>query len=76
MTNLESKQMQRKPLTVTEEKMLEEAIRRHGVVYPCYGKNSFNDCFVDYPNGMKTFWFNTEDNSTHLIKEHCAIVEN
>lgn len=57
-----------KPLTQIEEAMIGRAIARHGVIEPCGSFNTFNECFMDYPNG-KTFWYNTEDHSTHVVRE-------
>jgi hypothetical protein len=35
-------------------------------IYPCGGKRDLTDCFTVIGNKL-VFWFNTEDQSTHLL---------
>ena len=49
-------------------KTYDEAIRVatsiYGKIYPCIGRDTLRDC-VDEKG---YFWFNSENNSTHIIK--------
>ena len=49
-----------------EKEMIEQATSHHGRIYPCAHKGSFTECFTE-DNGLRFFWFNTEDKSTHVI---------
>ena len=46
--------------------LLQKAIETHEKIYPCGGSLSLNDCFTTAGNKLY-FWFNTEDDSTHII---------
>ena len=47
-------------------KMILEATKNYLTIYPCGNKTRLEDCFT--MNGDQLlFWFNTEDQSTHLI---------
>lgn len=35
-------------------------------IYPCGGKSDLGECFTIIGNKL-VFWFNTEDQSTHLL---------
>ena len=35
-------------------------------ISPCSTRRTFNDCFT-VEDGKLYFWFNTEDNSTHIL---------
>jgi hypothetical protein len=47
--------------------MIDEAIKRHGVIYPCCKCESLTDT-VSEINGHYIFWYNDEQGSTHVIK--------
>ena len=50
-----------------EREMVQSALREHAVIYPCSNKNSLRECFTrDRSNCL--FWFNTIDNSTHVLR--------
>jgi hypothetical protein len=51
-----------------KERMIQEAMKRYGAICLPQDKESLSDCFT-CENSMLIFWFNTEDNSTHLIAE-------
>jgi len=49
-----------------------KARKRHTNIYPCGSKKSFGDCFTVV--GLKNkssilFWYDSDDKSTHLVKE-------
>jgi len=46
--------------------LITEAIERYSDISPCSGKKSILDC-ITYYNEEIQLWFNTSDNSTHLI---------
>jgi hypothetical protein len=46
--------------------MISEATQNFATIYPCGNKKTLEDCFT--MNGDQLlFWFNTEDQSTHII---------
>jgi hypothetical protein len=51
-----------------KERMIRQAMTQYGSICPLPHKTSFSDCFT-CGNNTLIFWFNTEDNSTHLIAE-------
>jgi hypothetical protein len=46
--------------------ILLRAIDRYERIYPCSDRNDFNECFT-VEDGRLLFWFNTEDQSTHVM---------
>jgi hypothetical protein len=48
------------------EQLIEQAIQRHRKIYPCANRRDFTECFTVTGNRV-FFWFNTEDQSTHLV---------
>lgn len=46
--------------------MIKEARRTYKNIFPCSNRKSLADCFT-VEGDLLLFWFNTEDNSTHLI---------
>ncbi len=48
--------------------MIESAIDSYSEIYPCVGRESFDECFTVY-DGKLHFWFNTADRTTHLLSE-------
>ena len=52
-----------------EEKLglLKKAIEAHEKIFPCGEASLLEDCFTE--TGEKLFfWFNTEDDSTHIVE--------
>jgi hypothetical protein len=49
-----------------ELQLIAQAHHLHGTIYPCANKPSFRECFTE-DNGLRLFWFNTEDHSTHVL---------
>ncbi|MBD3315574.1 MAG: hypothetical protein GF344_07290 [Chitinivibrionales bacterium] len=47
-------------------RLIEQALMRHKKIYPCANHGNLNDCFTVSGNRI-LFWFNTEDQSTHLV---------
>jgi hypothetical protein len=57
-----------------KEKMIQKALGVHKKIFPCKGKTHINDCFT--VEGQKIiFWFNTEDENTHILFEKIKDVE-
>ena len=51
--------------------MIKQATQRYNHIYPCSKKTSLEECFTIF--GRKCcFWFNTDDNSTHMIVAELA----
>jgi len=48
-------------------RMIKEAKKRYTIIYPVPGK-VLEECFTN-DLGFIIFWFNTKDNSTHVIRE-------
>jgi hypothetical protein len=55
-------------MTELESKLLKKAIDMHSKIYPCSYHKEFKYCFTKENNKLY-FWYNTEDNSTHVIAE-------
>ncbi len=55
-----------------EEKLLKQAQDIYKFITPCGTKQSFDECFTEYGDKL-FFWFDTEDESTHLLIEDIAI---
>lgn len=51
-----------------EQKIMEQALRKYKKIYPCGSKKSLWECFTRY-NDSVLFWFNTEDDTTHMIRQ-------
>jgi hypothetical protein len=49
-----------------ENDLIIQATRRHKKIFPCADKQEFSDCFTRCGNKV-LFWYNTEDNSTHVM---------
>lgn len=49
-----------------EMKLIKKARDKYKKIFPCEGKDSLSECFTTHDNKI-FFWFNTEDQSTHLI---------
>lgn len=49
-----------------EQKLIKQATRKHKKIFPCAHKENLDECFTK-DNGRIMFWFNTEDQSTHVI---------
>ncbi len=55
---------------MSEEKMrlIQRAIEEHERIYPCGNAALLEECFTTNEDRL-LFWFNTEDDSTHLLVE-------
>ncbi len=55
---------------MSEEKMrlIQKAIDEHERIFPCGSAALLDDCFTVNEDKL-LFWFNTEDDSTHLLEE-------
>lgn len=49
-------------------KMIRKAEKLHKKIYPCAQKTQLEDCFTKGKDCI-FLWYNTEDNSTHVISE-------
>ena len=46
--------------------MIQQAIKKYRQIYPCGVRKDLGDCFTIMDDRV-VFWFNTSDNSTHLL---------
>ncbi len=46
--------------------LISNAISKHKRIFPCRGCRSLEECFT-FEKGMVIFWYNTEDESTHML---------
>ena len=46
--------------------LIRKAVNRYEKIFPCGTKSDFSECFTEYKNTL-FLWFNTKDNSTHVI---------
>jgi hypothetical protein len=54
-----------------QQVLIERAKETYQDIYPCSTKSSLEECFTMF--GQKClFWFNTADNSTHMIAAEIA----
>lgn len=49
-----------------EKELIDKATRKHKKIYPCAHKANIADCFTR-DDGRLMLWFNTEDQSTHVV---------
>jgi hypothetical protein len=56
-------------MSQVEERLIKKATRIHKKIYPCAHKKDFADCFTKDDKRIM-FWFNTEDESTHVVAEY------
>lgn len=56
-----------------KEELIQEAIDKYGKIFPAGSKKNLDDCFtiddIDENDHELGFWFNTEDNNTHLLSK-------
>jgi len=53
------------------ERLIQKAIEKHERIRPCADKSEFRECFSVFGNKL-IFWYNTEDDSTHVLMEEMA----
>ena len=49
-----------------KKKMIRQAQKQYQQIYPCMTKKFLGDCFTVEENQI-LFWFNTKDDSTHVL---------
>lgn len=52
-----------------QRRMVSQALKRFGRIYPCGNCATFSRCF-SIEDGQWIFWFNTPDGSTHVEIRH------
>ncbi len=55
-------------MTQTQVQLIKKARSKFGRIYPCGNKSTLSEGF-NTMDGQEVFWFNTEDDSTHAVKE-------
>jgi hypothetical protein len=53
-------------MSALQEKLIDQAREAYQQIFPCSSKRSFDECFTVFGSRC-LFWFNTADNSTHMI---------
>jgi len=48
------------------DSLILQATEKHSTIYPCSNKSAFDECFTHDCDRL-IFWYNTEDNSTHVL---------
>jgi hypothetical protein len=51
-----------------QKKLYRKAVAKHEKIFPCKSKKNFQECFTISGDKL-LFWYNTEDNSTHVQTE-------
>jgi hypothetical protein len=51
-------------------KLIRAAVSEYQKILPCDFAKTWQDCFTVRGNRL-LFWFNTTDNSTHVIEQRC-----
>jgi hypothetical protein len=49
-----------------ERKLIQQALKKHQKIFPCSRKGGFKSSFT-HEKGRVLFWYNTNDQSTHVI---------
>ncbi len=49
-----------------KRQMIDLALRQHKEIFPCANRQKLDECFTDDENRL-FFWFNTRDESTHVL---------
>ncbi len=53
-----------------KQDLIERAKKAYSQIYPCGARAELSECFTALDNGKKVaFWFNTRDQSTHVLVE-------
>ncbi len=47
--------------------LIKKAEQLYGEIFPCVNKASLDECFTTAANDSLILWFNTADNSTHMV---------
>jgi hypothetical protein len=47
--------------------LVKKAKEKYGDIFPCVNKNDFSECLTE-EIGSIILWFNTSDNSTHVLR--------
>lgn len=53
-------------MTILKRNLIHQALMLHGNISPCGSRAALDDCFTE-DFGQIMFWFNTCDNSTHMV---------
>ncbi|MBD3319703.1 MAG: hypothetical protein GF350_01250 [Chitinivibrionales bacterium] len=56
-------------MQLIKSRAIRKAVKLHGPITPCSGRDSLSDCFTTEINGLY-LWFNCKDNSTRVIKSY------
>jgi hypothetical protein len=54
-----------------KKKLIHRAEKQFKKIYPCSTKNNLGDCFTVEEEQL-LFWFNTADESTHVLTQDLA----
>lgn len=57
---------EKSPIEKIKKEMITEALDQYEKIFPTAGKSDLSDCFT-ISRSKLIFWFNTEDESTHVI---------
>jgi len=49
-----------------QKKLIKKAVTKYKKIFPCGGKRRFSECFTRESDDSLYFWFDTEDQSTHV----------
>jgi hypothetical protein len=60
-----------KRMTELEKNLVRKACEKHATIYPCGPQKRFEQCFTREKEKVY-FWFNTEDESTHIVMADAA----
>jgi hypothetical protein len=50
-----------------KQQLIRKAERMYGEIFPCVNKSTLEECFTTAANNSLVLWFNTADNSTHMV---------
>ncbi len=55
-------------MSETKMKLIQRALDKHEKIFPCGDAALLEECFTVAEDRL-LFWYNTEDDSTHLLEE-------
>ncbi len=57
-----------------KERLIAKAVEDFSRIYPVADTGDFENCFTYHKNNI-VFWFNTTDNSTHVVRSSDLVEE-
>lgn len=59
-----------------KKQLIDKAEKLYGKIFPCVNKTTLDECFTLAGEDSLILWFNTEDNSTHMVASDNVAIYN